>query len=250
MLIVRRLSLVGAAAATVAVAACSSSSTAPSPITPAQLAEHFDSLYVAAVNDSNSAGEFIIPDFVEFGPAVGGNEVSATVTTASGAQTWHGVGFAGVITDDTVADTIFVVALYPNRDLQQVVFADFENSGGNIFGATANGFDTVWTNGTLNSASGSIVSTGATCSLQTGLAADPIMQEFAGEAFSCVSAKFNVSLSATFPGGDNLGALASVSISNVTFNGAELTLSGASHVVAIPSRAAAALMQLKSVLHH
>lgn len=242
--------VIGASVAIAALAGCGSDSTAPTPqLTPAQLAEHFDSLYVAAVNDSNSAAQFLVPDFVEFGPALGGNEVTATVTTNSGPQTWHGVGYVGVIANDTLADTIFVVALYPNRDLQQVVFAEFQNHvGASIFGATADGFDTVWTNGTVNSAAGSIVSTGAACSLQQGLAADTTMQEFAGPAFSCVSAKFNVSLSATFPGSDNLGALTSVSISNVTFNGAEIEISAASHAVAIPSRAAAALMKLKSVI--
>jgi hypothetical protein len=94
-------------------AACSSSSTGPQAITPAQLAEHFDSIYsadLAAGTAVDSAAAAYIAGYIEVAPAFGGHEATFT----SSGTSWMGVGF--MATDDEGSDTVYLAPLYPNRN--------------------------------------------------------------------------------------------------------------------------------------
>lgn len=243
MLMIRRWSLVGAAAAAVALAACSSDSTAPKPLTSQQVAQDIDEVFAADINagtQDDSSAAFGIAQLVETGPAYGGTESSVSVTTGAGAHTWHGVGF---VVDE--GDTVYVGALYPNRNLDTLVVVEVQAQNGitdaRVLASTdgfVSGGDT-----TATAASASLLSTGGSCSLQSGLAAEAYISNFIGGS-TCASAKFQISFSATLPAAANLG---SVSFGNTTFNGPLFTVSGPSRVVGIPSKGAALAAQLRAL---
>jgi hypothetical protein len=242
----RQCRVVGSAVVMVALGACGSASTGPAPTTPAQLAAAFDALFVADTASNPEAAD-IIAEYAELSPAYGGNEATFTVTTGSGTQTWRGVAYGAI---GSAPDTAFFITLYPNRDLDQAVVVVFDGAGGASAqtAATINQFVTVY-DGTVSSASGHIVSSGAGCSLETSLAAATLIADWVGDAGNCVLSTVQVSFAASFPDGDNLGALESVSVSNTTMTGPVFTVGGGSHVVGIPSKAAALADRLAGVLH-
>jgi hypothetical protein len=240
----RRYTVVASVAFLLVLAAACSSSTSPTPATtPAQLAEQFDAIYstdLAAGTSADSNAARNVAEYAELAPAYGASEASFTVTTASGTQAWHGVAYAIA---ENATDTVYILGLYPNRSLQTALLVLIEMSNGTSEGALAaisvngliSGPDDSVTTGTATT-----LSTGATCSEQSGLVADAYLTEYlAGE--SCESAKFQASFSAVFQAADGLGALESVSATNATFNGALFQPSGGSHMVAIPSKAAGLL---------
>jgi hypothetical protein len=245
MLMIRRLSLVGAAAAAVALVACSSDSTAPKPLTSQQVAQDIDQVFAAdlAAGTSEDSGlASAIAEFVESGPAYGGTESSVSVTTGTGKRTWHGVGY---VVSEEANDTVFVGALYPNRNLDTLVITEVENDNGSsdiIVIATTTAFATGGDT-TATSASASLLSASGTCSLQSGLVADNTLA--AGWSGStCTAAKFQMSLTVTLPTAVGLGSL---SFSNTTFNGPLFTFSGPSRVVGIPSKGAAMAARLRAL---
>jgi hypothetical protein len=85
----------------------------------------------------------------------------------------------------------------------------------------------------------SVVTSSGSCTEQTGLNADTLYSSFVDNA-PCVPGTFTVSGSANFFAAANLGALSSVSFSNVTFHGPFFTaVEGPSRVVGIPSKGSA-----------
>jgi hypothetical protein len=241
----RRYAVVATAALTLVLAACSSSNTTgPKTPTPQALATHFDSLYSAylAAGTSNDTGiGRYIAEFFEVPPAYGASLSPFTVTTASGTQTWQGFTYEYASTGAS-GDSTFLTVAFSDLNLSHfvVVETNYNSSGytgGNAF-AIVN-----WTHGgpdSTFSGSASLLSTGATCSLQTGLAAGIFITNGVGASTACELAKFQVSFQATFAAGDSLGTLSSMSISNDTFNGVRLSNPIAvSHVAPIPSKLAA-----------
>src|ERR1700722_4256071 len=92
----KQSAIVAAAALTVGLAACSSSSTAPKPESASQLATHFDSivgslLAAGTIPDTSAAASVAL--LVETAPAYGSLDAPFTLTTTSGTQTWQGVTF-------------------------------------------------------------------------------------------------------------------------------------------------------------
>jgi hypothetical protein len=243
----RQHAVVASVALTLAVAACSSS-TAPKPLTSQQVAQDIDQVYAAALaagTSADSSAAQAIAVYFETGPAFGGTESSVTVTTASGAQTWRGVGFA---IDEGSGDSIFVGAFYPNRNLQTAIVAIVATQQGTFSGQEA----LVSTDGMVNGdtegltgGAGTVLSASGTCALQSGLAADPLLTTFAGGA-GCTSSKFQMSFAVTFP--DSLGALSTVSVTDATINGPLLGAAGPSRVVGIPSKGAALAARLRALL--
>jgi hypothetical protein len=240
-----RVCLIGASVAlTVALAACSSDSTAPMPLTSQQVAQDIDQVYAVDLNAGtldDSAAAYAIVELVEPGPAFGGTEASVTVTTGTGAHTWHGVAFA----EYGGADTLFVAALYPNRNLDTMIVIEMETSGGVTQGLVAASTDGLVSGAdtTATSVSASVVSASGSCSLQNQLVADSVLSNNFADA-TCTPATFQFSLSATLPVSTNLG---SVSFSNAKISGPLFSLSGPSRVVGIPSRAAALVARLHAV---
>src|ERR1700722_15070872 len=91
----KQSAIVAAAALTVGLAACSSS-TAPKPESASQLATHFDSivgslLAAGTIPDTSAAASGAL--LVETAPAYGSLDAPFTLTTTSGTQTWQGVTF-------------------------------------------------------------------------------------------------------------------------------------------------------------
>jgi hypothetical protein len=233
----------------VVLAACSSS-TAPAPITPAQLASDFDGLYsahIAAGTPADSEAAALIAELFETAAAYGGNEATFTAVTASGSQTWHGVEIGAGESD---GDTVFYTAVYPNRNLQQAMAALLETEDGVPVDSEAVATNTQWTtvveDSVVTGATSTAASFGATCSLQTGLAAEAVIASFTGDA-SCTLAKYQTSFSAVFPAAAGLGALESVSVSSATFNGPFFVSTG-SRVVGIPSKGSAMMARLHALL--
>src|ERR1700722_13019057 len=242
-----------AIALTVVLAACSSSTAPPKPLTSQQVALDIDQAYAGALaagtaDDSNAAS--LIAEFIEPGPAYGGTESSVTVTTGSGTQTWHAVGFA---VDDGTGDSTFVTAMYPDRDLQTAMVVLMGTQDGTVKGGEAllsttrlvSGGDTSFTSGAAT-----LVSKGSgTCSLQSGLAANASLSALL--IATCTPAKWQVSFAVTFPTAANLGPLTTVSVSNLTINGPLfVSSSGPSRVVGIPSKGAAMALRLRALFNH
>jgi hypothetical protein len=215
------------------------------------LAAHFDTMFQtdsAQGTEGGTEAAQLIAILFEAAPALGGTQSTFTATTSSGTATWHGVALAGVI---DAADTAYITGIYPNDNLQQAIgVVAYSQSSPVVFG-TANGFSTLATDGTLNSFAGQILSTGSACSLQSNLAADPVINQFiSNSGFTCLSGVMNISFSVSFPPTDSLGAMSSTSISNATFHGPVVFPAGGQHVVSVPSKGAALFMKLESLRHH
>jgi hypothetical protein len=229
----------------VAVAACSSS-TAPASVTPAQVAEKFDSVYsslLAAGTQSDSQLAYFVAWYSEAAPAWGASQASITVTTGAGGQSWHGVAYVAL---DGAQDTVYFLTLYPNLNLQQMVFVGLEYSNGltsELIYGTNNGFATYAEDSSFTPTSAQTLSTGGACSLQAGLAADSIITAFWPGA-SCVSAQLEFTVSVAFGAAANFGSMSTLSISNATFSGAQISSSGESRAVGIPSKGAAAALAM------
>jgi hypothetical protein len=241
----QRSAVVVSVALLLGLAACSSDSTGPQAITPAQLAEHFDSIYsadLAAGTHADSQAALSVAGYVEVDPAFGGSEASFTSSGAS----WMSVGFS--LTDE--GDTVFLAALYPNRNLQTVVLVLLEESNGTHLDSasigTTNGFQSYSEDSTVTG-SGSMLSVGNACTEQSGLAAGSALTNFVGSGSSCALAKWQESFAVNFEAASGVPA---VSGTNVTITGPLFTESGGSRVVAIPSRGAAAAQYMLSHLHH
>jgi hypothetical protein len=205
---------------------------------------------LAAGTHNDSSYAVAVVQYFEFAPAYGASLASFTVTTASGTQTWKGFTFEGAttVTSGNKGDSVFYTVAFSDLNLTQFVIAQMLYDSTGLAGAAAiastnffasSGIDTTFTG------SASLLSTGATCSQQAGLAAAAVLTTWAGTASNCQLGKFQVSFQATFPAHYGLGALSSISISNTTFNGVRVyQASTASHVAAIPSKLAALGMQL------
>jgi hypothetical protein len=103
-----------ALAASVAILTACGDSTAPHPVTPAQLARHLDSLSRAADTTEGSGGRYIFLSQAEVAPANGASPVPVTVRTKSGAQTWQGfvMKFADTLAFTTGYDSIYILFAY------------------------------------------------------------------------------------------------------------------------------------------
>jgi hypothetical protein len=244
----QRYAVMASVALTVVLAAaCSSSTTAP--LTSQQVAQGLDATYSQLLADGTSQDSevaYLVAEYIEIGPAFGGNEGVFTAHTASGNQTWYGVGWSEI--ENSGVDTVYYAVLYPNRDLQQFVLVGVETGAdtGHLTLATSNQF-TSEAEDSLATLSASTVSSGGTCSLETGLAADSLLTLYTGGAV-CTAGRFQWSFSATFPAAAGLGALESIS-GSTSFNGPIFSPSGGSHFVGIPSKSAAVADLIQSLIH-
>ncbi|HWZ60351.1 MAG TPA: hypothetical protein VNW46_15335 [Gemmatimonadaceae bacterium] len=242
----RRYAVVATAALTLVLSACgSSNTTGPKTPTPQALATHFDSLYSAYLAAGTSNDTLIaryVAFFFETPPAYGAGLASFTVTTASGTQTWKGFTFEGAATSPT-SDSTFITVAFSDLNLTQFVVVEGQyNSSGLVSGsalAATGSFATGSGNDSTFTSSASVLSTGATCSQQTGLAAGTTITQFVGYP-SCQLGSFQISFHVTFFASAGLGALSSIAISPTTFNGVRFYgPNSPSHVAPIPSKLAA-----------
>jgi hypothetical protein len=215
------------------------------------LASQFDALYSAQLANgtaADSTAAMLIAELFELGPAYGGNEATFTAVTASGSQTWHGVEISAA---ENAGDTVYYAGIYPNRNLQQAVVLYVETENGVVTDSGSIATNTQWStvveDSTVTGASSVVSSVGASCSLQTGLAAETVLSDFVGSGESCANANFQTSFTAVFPAAAGLGALESVTVANATFNGPFFTPTG-SRVVGIPSKGSAMMARLHALL--
>jgi hypothetical protein len=253
--------MVAGLAAIVALAACSSTSGKPTsgggstgPIAQSaqQLAQHFDSIYGSILAGGTAADSYRAADvaqFVELDPAYGWTDQPLTLTTTAGTQAWRGLTYELV----SGADSEFITVIYNDQNLDQmfVTVLPYENEQALPEGTyTTDAFATLLQD-SVTTGTASLVSTDSTCTLQSGLTADTYYANNLPGA-TCLSATFNMTISLVFSAANaaTLGPLGAVSISNVTFSGAQVTLpEGVSHLVSPPSKTAAALMRMLDRLH-
>jgi hypothetical protein len=225
----RRAGILVAAGYLGGLVACSDGVAPTPPPTPAQSAEMFDSLYRAelAAGDT-SAGEFVAYE-LEFPPAYGAQETDFTAATANGLQRWKGfiveeldndgdsLITAILFSDDSLTNTIYVgqdqlTTQFSQAQLQHLPLDDTTT---NPAEEAANSFNAT---GTITA---SLVSTGGTCALQSGLAAGAIIA--VPPNAGCTNATFTLSATLQFPTDSTVSALRSFSFSNVTFHGPRFT---------------------------
>jgi hypothetical protein len=249
----RRPTILATAALALTFAACSSSTSPKSP-SPQSLATHYDSIYsalVAAGTSADSEVATLVAIATVLPPAYGSPQSTFTVTTASGTATWKGYTLETAAAN---ADSSFLTVAFSDNNLSQVIFAesDYDAAGPVAGGAVALVGLSLSTGGDDSTFTGSatVASVGHACpALQSGLASAPVLASLTDQVTACAHATFNVSFSATFFASENLGALSSISISNATFDGVQLSgaLIGPSHVAPGPSRLAALMLRLRNL---
>jgi hypothetical protein len=209
-----------AVAATLALAACSSS-TGPHRVTPAQLALHMDSLAVAAGSQPHFVDAFRLAFFgqAEAAPANGALPVEFTVTTRSGPQTWQGfvIRYSGHKVFGAQYDSVFFLFAYRDYTMKDVIV------GQTTYFSGEGPFPQIWfLSDTTADAGGS-----GTLSMQTkssGTTCPPVVtglkDYWAGNATTCNQATFLAALSWTLPSAAGETAdFATVSITSHQFNG-------------------------------
>jgi hypothetical protein len=229
----------------------SSGSTGPAAGTAAQLATHFDSIYTAIIAggtaaDSDQAAD--VAQFVELAPAYGSPDQAVTLTTTSGTRAWRGLVYDLV----SGADSEFIAVVYndQNLDTMFVTVFPYENEQALPEGTYTTGAFTTLIQDSLTTGGISVASTGASCTRQTGLAADTYFASYLPGA-TCVTATFNVSFSlmSSAAYADTLGSLGAVSVSNATLSGVQVTLpGGVSYVGSPPTKTAAVLTRVLAML--
>lgn len=200
----------------VALTACSSgSSTAPTAVSATQFADTADSIF-SADRASQPAAATAIARYVETSPAYGGSEASPTINTSAGSLAVLGAAYAFI----AGADTTFYVSIYTANTLQQVAVVWFSGAGGTAAGGLGTGSQFVTTGaGVVTNATGQLLTTGASCSLETSLAAASVITAWVGSGATCAMATIEVSFVSTFPVNQGLGPLTADIVSNIPFTG-------------------------------
>ncbi|MBK5188427.1 MAG: hypothetical protein JJD97_09280, partial [Gemmatimonadaceae bacterium] len=219
-----RLTLVAAFATLTAVAACSGASTGPAGGgTPANLAVHFDSLYVHAkaqsASDTNYKFRATALSDLELPAAFGATASSVTMTTATGVETWKGFVFEEVLTNGgTPTDSGRLVLAYRDGDAHTLVVTVLLKNGSSA-GASLMTNDTTVLEATSKSGSVTLDSTGASCPTPPSGLTNPVIAT-ANQA-TCLAATFSAALSFTFPAAAGVDpALTHLSFPVTTFAGA------------------------------
>ncbi len=251
-----RIVALASTAVLVGLAACSSTSapgvsgsTGP---TAAQSAAHFDSLYQQYLG-GGTADDSDLADFVaeelELPPAFGATQKSFTVSTANGSQTWYGFTYLVAL---STGDSSFFTITYDGLSLNNILIVEQYYPDGSAAEPSAALFrlaaDSEYEDSVVT-ASATTTSLGASCSLESGLAADAYLADYVGSGTTCQFADFSVSASVTFFQDANLGALATWSISSVPFSGARFGVTGSRAqrpVIHPPMKLAATLGRLQS----
>jgi hypothetical protein len=249
-----RLVAFACSALVLALAACGGSSntvTGPQTPTPAQLASFFDSIYAATIAAGTSADSALALNVVyllESTPAYGGSRSTFVVTTATENQTWYGFTYEYINVD---GDSGFETIAYSDNSLTNVLATGVNYSNSDADTSTfADLYQDQFATRTDDSAAtytASVTSGGTSCGLQSGLAAETLLAEYAN-GYACTDGTYQVSAAAAYAGGAGLGALETWSISGVSFAGPIFTEDGASRVT-VPSRIAAILERLRVRQH-
>jgi len=231
-----RLSLTATCCAIIFTGACSDSTAPSDSQQAAQLAMHFDSLYVsaaaAALADSSGgySNRALTLTYLELAAALGANASTVTVTTANGTEHWKGLELEDVETSGPGLDEYLLVA-YRESAAHSMIVAYFNADGvfeeGGIF---AN--DTLSIGDSAATGSTTRTSLSDSCATPSASLANPIIPNITA-SYTCTKAKFNSSLAFTIPSVPNVDpALTSVSFSSTTFNGARLVGSSAGQATA------------------
>jgi len=244
-----RLIAVASTALVVGLAACGSSNspTGPTAPTPAQLASFFDSIYsadLAAGTAADSEAAVLVAELLELTPALGGHRTTISVTTGSGTQSWYGFEYG--VNDGP--DSEFVTIAYSDNNLTNVLLAEeaVDSSTSHTEAAIYTDNFQTGVGDSVATVSGAVTSVGSSCSLQSGLAADALITNYT-EDVTCQLASYNVSASVVFAASSNLGALQSISFSNVGFNGVMFTDISGQHATPGPTRVAGAIRRLMAL---
>jgi hypothetical protein len=215
-----RARLAASLAILTAAAACGGDSTGPGATT--NLAQHFDTLYVAAkaisATDTNYDFRTSALSDLELPAAFGATPASITVTTASGTESWKGFVFEEVLTNSgTPSDSGRLFLAYRDANAHALV-ATVILANGSFVSTALLANDTVVVHATANSGSITQTSVGSSCSTPpTGLV-NPVIAT-ASQA-TCLLATYSASLSFTFPATAGVdGALTQLSFPLTSFAG-------------------------------
>lgn len=216
----RALRLVASVLLGAAVASCGSDSTRPpNEPTPAQLAGHFDSLYVASVAARQSDGDYFSRRandiaFFEVPAALGVLPAALSISIGGNTESWHAFASAQDITyDGGVRDTAYWVAAYKDDALSEFLIARIE--GGEAISVYF-GADT----GEAHVLSAPFTMT--TASSDGSCAAPPVLvspQVPGTVPVPCALSTFDVSLSLSFPAGTEGQPATTVSIADGVLHG-------------------------------
>jgi hypothetical protein len=195
----------------------SKSATAPSARTDA---EHFDSLYVAAML-AGTHGDSLrgtVLTYLELAAAEGATPVPVTVTTASGTEQWQALSFEIADTSGSpAANTIATTVVYSDENVTDAVFGEVTTGSDPHAFAEMVASDTIYVASTAATALATVTSHGA-CPSPSGYQ-NPIFTTVA-QTYHCTLATFVASLNATFPATPGVdSSLTKISFSSLTSNG-------------------------------
>ncbi|HTD61811.1 MAG TPA: hypothetical protein VK679_14265 [Gemmatimonadaceae bacterium] len=183
----------GLAVSSLLVIAGSGCSTGPTPLTPAQVARHIDSLLVATKNQAR----WIVVDVAEYGPAYGVSPATVVVTTRSGPHNWHGYMWRYVLPLISTPDSVHAFVAWSDNSLTDVLWAEevFPPDSQPIISVSLVTNDTVSVTDSAATLTAALASTGGDCVLASGLTTytEP------PQAGRCALATFTGSFAGTFP---------------------------------------------------
>jgi hypothetical protein len=218
-----RLSLAATCCTVFFTSACSDSTGPSDAQLAAQLAMHFDSLYVSATDAGTAAdsNRSLPLTYLELAAAFGANASSVTVTTANGTEHWKGFELEDVETSGSGLD-VFLLVAYRESAAHTMLFASF-NADGSFQSGGMFANDTLAFADSVGTGSTSRTSVGDSCVTPSASLANPLVAQVAS-GYSCSKATFNTSLSYSMPSVPSVDpALRSISFSSTSFNGARLT---------------------------
>jgi hypothetical protein len=183
----------GLAVTSLLVIAGSGCSTGPTPLTPAQIARHIDSLLVA----TKSQARWRVLDAAEYGPAYGVSPATVVVTTRSGPHHWHGFMWRSALPAGFVTDSVYAIVAYSDNSLTDVLLVEeaFQSNSPPTTFASLVTNDTVSVTDAAATLTQTLTSTGGDCVLASGLSTytEP------PQPGKCALATFTGSFTGTFP---------------------------------------------------
>jgi len=215
------LSVAGA----VAIAACHKTSTTPSEtVATADLADYYDSVYKYELqHNKDTLFAYNLATLIERFPAYGAELDTLFVTTAAGSDRWFGftARYVDTANGTTPGDSILYGVFYSDTSFNNVMLLEQEYPSSGPPVPTAMLLQNRFSQSTTAlqvAISDATDSVGATCKLQTGLAADSLLTPY-GAGYACYTATQLVSATVQFPVSAGLGGFQAWAFSNVTFVG-------------------------------
>jgi hypothetical protein len=221
---VARVSLAVVCCSSIFAGACSDSTSPKPSLDPAQLAAHFDSLYVAAQASADPDSIYRSYDLsaLEIAPALGARPLDVTVTTGKGVEVWR--GFMLVVVFQRAGfpdDSSFTLLAYRDADAHTRLLVNYDRDG-HVYGGYVSSNDSP-DFGATGSGTAARTALGKTCEAPSPSLAAPDPAYYG--SLPCQLATFKASVSLETPDEPYIDpAIRTISFTSTTFKGTRFVL--------------------------